>query len=272
MKIFLKCLLTGLVYAVITSIVQVPIAGAVNALLSIRQDDFVKSDMVPFLLLSMLVVGVAFGFFYYLFGHLFTSRSKWMQGMKFSLFIYLSNYIPQVFFLDAARGFKALVTGGFPVIQVELYDGLILVATALCMVWFMPCRRCVEKSKKTANWCKSLVCGGVFAVALCLLQEVLLPMLGFGSMAEGLGVSSENLLFFYTVLLVSFVLTGTLVALYAEKSESPGKFFASYAVLVWCFFDVTMIPLGFGLTATLLFVLNSLIAFGAAYSVYRVMK
>ena len=272
MKIFLKCLLTGLLYALITSIVQVPIAGAVNALLNIQQVDFVKPHMVPFLLLSMIVVGVALGYFYYLYGHLFASQSRWIQGLKFSLFAYLSNYIPQVFFLDAANGFRALVTGGFPVIQVELYDGLILVGTALCMVWFMPCRSSAEASPKKSNWCNGLVCGGVFAAVLCLLQEVLLPLLGFGSMAEGLGVTGDNLLFFYTVMAVSFVLTGTLVALYAEKAESPRKFFASYAVLVWCFFDVTMIPLGFGLVPTLLFMLSSLIAFGAAYSVYRVMK
>ena len=42
--------------------------------------------------------------------------------MKFALFIYFSNYMPQVFFLDAGNGWRALINGGFPVIQVELFD------------------------------------------------------------------------------------------------------------------------------------------------------
>lgn len=274
-SIFLKCLLTGLIYVVITCIVQVPIGNAVYAIPGAEADPMFPPDVLPFLMLSLFVVGVVLAWFFYLYGDLFASNTKWKQGMKFSLFVCLSNYIPQVFFLDAAKGFRALITGGFPVVQVEVFDCIILVGTALCMVRFMPCRTQAKKANRQIHWWRGSVCGVVFAACLVLLQEVLLPLLGFGSMADGLDVAKENLLFFYGVMLAGFFLTGLIVSICADKLADARKrkrFFLGYGVLVWCFFDLTMIPLGFGVLATVLFVLMSLIAFDVTRIVHQFLQ
>lgn len=92
--IFLKCLLTGLIYAVITCIVQVPVANVLLPILHVPLDTSIPSDAVPMLILSLFFVGVVMAFFYYMYGYLFASASKWKQGMKFSLFVCFSNYIP----------------------------------------------------------------------------------------------------------------------------------------------------------------------------------
>ena len=199
--IFLKCILTGLIYAFVTCIVQVPIANVLFSLLNIQSDASIPEGMLPLLLLSIFIVGVAMALFYYWNGHLFSSTTKWKQGIKFATFVYLSNYIPQVFFLDANKGIKALITGGFPIIQVELFDLIILVVTVLLMVRYMPCRKYIENGTKKIIWWKCFVCGGVFALCLFLLQEFMLPLVGFSNMALGLGVSNENILFFYSCLL-----------------------------------------------------------------------
>ena len=92
--IFLKCLLTGLIYAVITCIVQVPVASVLLPILHVPLDTSIPSDAVPMLILSLFFEGVVMAFFYYMYGYLFASASKWKQGMKFSLFVCFSNYIP----------------------------------------------------------------------------------------------------------------------------------------------------------------------------------
>ena len=144
--IFFKSLLTGFIYALLTCIVQVPIGNALCLLLGNQPDQAITSEMVPPLLCSLFIVGVIMALFYYLYGYLFESTSKLKQGIKFAMFVLLSNYIPQVFFLDATKGIKALITGGFAVIQVELFDLLILIGTALLMVRYMPYRKNEEKS------------------------------------------------------------------------------------------------------------------------------
>ncbi len=269
--IFLKCILTGLIYAFVTCIVQVPIANALFSILDIQSDTLLPAGMLPLLLFSIFVVGVAMALFYYLNGHLFESTSKWKQGIKFAAFVYLSNYIPQVFFLDANKGINALVTGGFPIIQVELFDLIILVVTVLLMVRYMPCRYHKEKANDRIIWWKCFVCGGVFAMCLFSLQEFILPLVGFSNMASGLGVSNENISFFYSVMLSGFIVTGVLVSCYAYKVKDVRKrncFFVEYGVLIWCAFDLTMIPLGFGVLATILFITTSLIAFAVTRYVY----
>ncbi len=272
--IFLKGLLTGLIYALLTCIVQVPIGNALCLLFTLPKDPMITSDMVPPLLLSLFVVGVVMAFFYYLYGYLFASTSKWKQGMKFGMFVFLSNYAPQVFFLDATKGLKALITGGFPVIQIELFDFIILIGTVLLMVRYMPYRSNEEKSNNRISWWKCFVCGGVFAISIFLFYEIILPLFGFANMATGLKVSSDNILFFYSVMLAGFVLTGVLVSCYAHKIEDirkRGRFFIAYGALIWCTFALTMIPLGFGVLTTILFIIISLIAFIATRIVYFIL-
>lgn len=273
--ILLKCLLTGLIYAILTCIVQVPIANVFLLIFNIQPDQMITSDKVPPLLFSLFIVGVAMAFFYYLYGYLFEATAKWKQGIKFGMFALLSNYIPQVFFLDATKGIQPLITGGFSVIQVELFDLLILIGTALIMVRYMPYINNEEKSNDRISWWKSFVCGVVFAVCIFLLYEIILPLLGVSSIASGLGVSSNNMLFFYNVLLGGFVLTGVLVSFYAHKIadiSKRGNFFIAYGILIWCVFALTMIPLGFGVSATILFIAISLIAFTATRIIYYLFR
>lgn len=262
--IFLKCILTGLIYVFVTCIVQVPIANVLFSLLNIQSDASIPEGMLPLLLLSIFIVGVAMALFYYWNGHLFSSTTKWKQGIKFATFVNLSNYIPQVFFLDANKGIKALITGGFPIIQVELFDLIILVVTVLLMVRYMPCRNYIENGTKKIIWWKCFVCGGVFALCLFLLQEFMLPLVGFSNMALGLGVSNENILFFYSVMIAGFIISGFLVSYYTHKINDVRRkkmFIGEYGALIWCAFDLTMIPLGYGILATILFIATSLIAF-----------
>ncbi len=273
--IFLKSILTGFIYALITCIVQVPVGSALCLLMGTHPDQTITSDMVPPLLFSLFIVGAVMAFFYYLYGYLFESASKWKQGIRFGVFLGLSNYIPQVFFLDATKGIKALITGGFPVIQVELFDLIIIIATSLLMVRYMPYRSTEKKADNKTSWWKCLVCGGVFAICIYLFYEIILPVLGFSSMAEGLKVSGEHILFFYCVLLAGFVLTGITVSCYAYKIADVRKrvrFFIAYGALIWCTFDLTMIPLGFGVLTTILFMIISLIAFIATGFVYKLLK
>ena len=269
--VFLKCILTGLIYAFVTCIVQVPVANVLFSILDIQSDASIPDGMLPILLFSIFIVGVAMTLFYYLNGHLFASTSKWKQGMKFAAFVYLSNYIPQVFFLDANKGISALITGGFPIIQVELFDLIILAVTVLLMVRYMPCRYHREKNTKKIIWWKCLVCGVVFAMCLFLLQEFILPLVGFSNMASGLVVSNENIPFFYSVMITGFIVTGFLVSCYVYRINDVRRrkaIFVEYGVLIWCTFDLTMIPLGYGILATILFIITSLIAFIVIRYVY----
>lgn len=272
---FFKCLLTGFIYALLTCIVQVPIGSALCSIFDIPKDPMVTPDMVPPLLFSLFVVGVVMAFFYYLYGYLFADTSKWKQGMKFGMFLFLSNYAPQVFFLDATKGIKALITGGFPVIQIELFDFIILIGTVLLMVRYMPYRTNEEKSNQRTSWWKYFACGGVYAVSMFLIYEIILPLLGFKNMAYGLNVSNDNIIFFYGVMLVGFVLTGILVSYYAHKVadvHKRGSFFIAYGALIWCTFDLTMIPLGFGVFETISFIIISMIAFTTTRAVYSILK
>ena len=263
-EIILKCILTGLVYAILTCIVQVPIGNVLLIIFGGEPDPMISFDKVPFLLFSLFIVGVIMAFFYYLYGYLFTATSKWKQGMKFGLFVLLSNYIPQVCFLDATKGIEGLITGGFSVIQVEFLDLLIIIGTSLIMVKYMPYRNHKENVNNKTSWWRCFVCGIVYAACLFLLHEIMLPLLGFGSMASGLDVSNENKFFFYSVMLAGFVLTGILVAYYAQKIENVREregFIIAYGGLIWCAFTITMIPLGFGVLPTILFSIISFIAF-----------
>ena len=273
--IFFKCILTGLIYAFVTCIVQVPIANVLFSILDIQSDASIPAGMLPLLLFSIFIVGVAMALFYYLNGHLFASTSKWKQGMKFAVFVYLSNYIPQVFFLDANKGISALITGGFPIIQVELFDLIIIVVTVLLMVRYMPCRYHGEKATPKIIWRKCLVCGGVFAMCLFLLQEFILPLVGFSNMALGLGVANENIIFFYSVMIAGFIVTGFLVSCYVYRINDVRRrktFFLEYGVLIWCAFDLTMIPLGYGMLATMLFIITSLMSFTVIRYAYSFLK
>lgn len=273
--IFLKCLLTGFIYALLTCIVQVPIGSALCSIFDIPKDPMVTPDMVPPLLFSLFIVGVVMAFFYYLYGYLFADTSKWKQGMKFGMFVFFSNYAPQVFFLDATKGIKALITGGFPVIQIELFDFIILIGTVLLMVSYMPYRANEEKSDNRVSWWKCLVYGGIYALSIFLFYEIILPLFGFENIASGLNVSNDNLAFFYSVMLSGFVLTGALVSYYTHKIadvSKQGRFFIAYGAFIWCTFALTMIPLDFGIFTTILFIIISMIAFTATRAVYSMLK
>ena len=267
-QVFFKSILTGILYAIITCIIQIPVANALFSILNIQSDTSISNEKVPMLLLSIFIVGIAMSIYYYRNGHLFLANSKWGQGVKFALFIYFSNYVPQVFFLDANKGFLSLINGGFPVIQVELFDFLILFITVLLMITYMPCRYEFKYEKKRHNtiWWKSLICGIAFSMFLIILQEYLLPLFGIQSIAVGLNVSEENMLFFYSVMFAGFVLAGTLVSYYGVILKCRNKnvkdiFCLEYGLLIWCAFDLTMLPLGFGTISTLAFMITSAISF-----------
>ena len=269
-----KFLLTGIIYAISTCIVQVPIANLIFSLLKIEPDSGMEESQIPWLLLTILIVGIAMAIFYYFYGHLFPAKNKWIKGLKFSIFIYFSNYIPQVFFLDATNGIKNLLTGGFPVMQVELFDFLILVITVLAMVQFLPCCYDDADIKPGNEWVKNLIAGLVFAVMIFVLNEIVLPIIGFSNMADGLNVSHNNKLFFYIVMFYGFWLAGFLVAYMNAKTikaENSG-FIWAYISLIWCVFDLTMIPLGYGVIATILFVFVSFISMSMEYLALRRLK
>lgn len=214
------------------------------------------------LLLSILITGIGLAFFYYFYGHLFESKKRWVRNLKFSTFIYFSNYIPQVFFLDATNGISKLLKGGFLVIQVELFDLIILIITIMLMVQFMPCR-CTSNNKDIKNnWLKNIISALVFASSLTIISEVVLPIFGFANMADGLQVANENKLFFYIVMYIGFLIAGILMAFMNNKAEKSGSsnFILAFIILVWCSFDLTMIPLGFGIIATILFIIESIVS------------
>lgn len=101
---------------------------------------------------------------------------------------------------------------------------------------------------------------------LIILQEYLLPLFGIQSMAVSLNVSEENVLFFYSVMFAGFVLAGTLVLYCAVILKCRNKnvkdvFCLEYGLLIWCAFDLTMLPLGFGIISTLIFMIISAISF-----------
>lgn len=266
-SVFSKCLLTGFLYAAITCMIQVPVANILFFLFDLQSDTSISDDMLLFLLLSLFVVGIAMAWFYYLYGQLFAGNNKWISGLKYGIFVYLSNYIPQVFFLDANNGVKTLIRGGFPIIQVELFDFIILIITVLLMVKYMPYQKNAHRNcqKYTSlDWWKYLLAGSVFAITIIVLQEIVLPLLGVQGMADGLYVSKENRLFFYSIMIVGFVLAGSLVFYCAMKNsneKSKNRFCLHYGIFIWCTFDLTMIPLGFGVFSTILFIFVSMIGF-----------
>lgn len=262
-EIFVKSFFTGILYAYITCIVQVPVAQLLFSFFHMQSDTSLTNEQIPALLLSIFLTGIAMAIFFYRNASIFSVSNKWIQGIQFALFIYLSNYIPQVFFLDACNGFFALVSGGFPMIQVELFDFIILFMTVLIMITYMPMQRSTKLSneKNTGSWWKTLLCGLLFALILTLLQEWMFPFLGIQSIAASLQVQKEHLLFFYSVMFIGFMLAGCLVSHYAFCLKGKRYFCLEYGVWIWCAFDLTMIPLGFGLTSTLTFMISSMIAF-----------
>ena len=267
-SLVLKSILTGFIYAIITCIVQVPLANLLYSLLGIEPDNGIKDEMIPILILTIFIVGIALALFYYLCGHLFYSDKKWLQGIKFASFIYLTNYIPQVFFLDATKGFSALLKGGFPVIQVELFDFIILFITVLIMVTYLPCKYSSAAKVNKQSVAKSLISGIFFASLLIIINELLLPVFGFENMADGLNVAGENRLFFYGVMAAGFFITGSVVSFYGIKMAALyGKksFVLLYGILIWGIFDLTMLPLGYGIISTILFIAASMISFAAIY-------
>ena len=269
-SLIFKFILTGLIYAVITCIVQVPLANLLYSLLGIEPDNGIKDEMVLLLILTIFIVGIALAVFYYLCGHLFHSNKRWLQGIKFASFIYLTNYIPQVFFLDATNGAGALIKGGFPVIQVELFDFVILFITVLIMVCYLPCKYTPAADTEKKHLVQNLVSGILFAGLLIAINELLLPLIGFESMADGLNIAGENRLFFYLVMAAGFFITGAAVSFYSVKATALyGKksFIPLYGILVWSIFDLTMLPLGYGIIPTILFIAASMISFSAVYLV-----
>ena len=149
-------------------------------------------------------------------------------------------------------------------IQVELFDLIILVVTVLLMVTYMPCDYKSETPDIGGIGWKCLMCGCVYAGILVLLQEIVLPLFGFLNMASGLNVSKENMPFFYLVMILGVIMSGALGSVYVLKANdkhTKEKFLTEFAVLIWCTFDLTMIPLGFGVFATITFIIVSIIAF-----------
>ena len=70
-------------------------------------------------------------------------------------------------FLDANNGLEALIDGGFPVIQVELFDLIILIVTVLFMMSYMPYKESenINCSKNNSlTWWKCLLAGVWFSV------------------------------------------------------------------------------------------------------------
>ena len=67
-----------------------------------------------------------------------------------------------------------------------------------------------------------------------------------------------------------FFITGASVSFYAIKmAELYGKkaFILLYGILVWSIFDLTMLPLGYGIIPTILFIAASMISFSALFLV-----
>ena len=255
-----KSLITGFIYTLVTCIVQVPVSNLISSVFNLKSDSSISSEQLPFLLLTIFIVGLSIAVFYYFFGHLFKSNKKINTGLKFASFVYFANYIPQVFFLDANKGLNGLLNVGLAVFQVEFYDLLILFVTVLIMVQYMPLKNPDSDIKKQKFSYKDIVVGIIFATVLIILSEVVLPVFGFKNMADGLNVASENKLFFYVVMSIGFILTGFLVSYYS-RLENNKLFCIIFGILIWGVFDLTMIPLGFGLAATFLFIIISIIAF-----------
>ena len=261
-SLILKFILTGIIYSIITCLIQVPFANILFSILKIESNTSLSNEMLPLLLLSIFIVGFSMAYFYYKKGHLFFSQNKLKQSIKFALFIYLSNYIPQVFFLDANNGLQSLVDGGFPVIQVELFDFLILIFTVLLMGLFMPCKSKEENLKNKVKYWQCILCGIVFSMVMVILEEIFLPLFGIQSMAEGLNVSTSNMSFFYGVMIIGFILAGYLVSYNALKIRNQNDYVCLYyGIFIWCAFDFTMLPLGFGIMPTISFIIVSIIAF-----------
>lgn len=105
-NIILKSILTGLVYAIITCIVQVPIGNVLILILGGEPDPMISPDKVPFLLISIFIVGVIMAFFYYLYGYLFTATSKWKQGMKFGLLVRVSKVLIKKHILSTQKKYS----------------------------------------------------------------------------------------------------------------------------------------------------------------------
>lgn len=263
-KLIWKCILTGVIYSLVTCIIQVPVANYLFTVFNVQSDTSISGEQIPFLLLSIFIVGNLLALFYYRNGYLFSADHKWKQGFKFVMFIYLSNYIPQVFFLDANQGFSALINGGFLVIQVELFDFLILIITVLLMITYIPLpyynEKKIKKSKTSLLVC--VLCGILFSTTIIVLQEFLLPIFKIQSIASSLHVLDINIPFFYGCMTIGFILAGYLVLYYTLIAKYTNKNFClEYGILIWCAFDLTMIPLGFSVLSTVTFIIVSMIAF-----------
>ena len=63
-------------------------------------------------------------------------------------------------------------------------------------------------------------------------------------------------------MIIGFILTEYLVSYSTLKNRNQNDYFClEYRVFIWCAFDFTMIPLGFGITSTISFIIVIIIAF-----------
>lgn len=130
------------------------------------------------------------------------------------------------------------------------------------MVLFMPCKHKEEKAKNKVKHWQCTVCAVVFSMILIILNELVLPLCGIQNIANVLHVSVPNIPFFYAVMNIGFILAGYLVSYQALRFKNQnGHFCLKYGIFIWCAFDFTMIPLGFGVLSTVLFITISMIAF-----------
>ena len=63
-NLILKCITTGIIYAIITCIIQVPFANVLFSMLKIESDTTLSDEMLPLLLLSIFSIGVVMVWFY----------------------------------------------------------------------------------------------------------------------------------------------------------------------------------------------------------------
>lgn len=79
-----------------------------------------------------------------------------------------------------------LIHGGFSIIQVELFDFIILMLTVFIMIQYMPYQMKDQGNMKKAQvkWYKWNLCGIIFALILVLIQEFLFPCFGTVNMTD----------------------------------------------------------------------------------------
>ncbi|HNX59067.1 MAG TPA: hypothetical protein PKK43_08195, partial [Spirochaetota bacterium] len=238
MRTIMKLLAAGVVYLIITIIVQGFISPAIFGSTSSPANEI--PDFGKKISPILFITGITFALFFSIFRNRMPGRTVLSRGLLFSLFVYFSNYFPQNLGISAMRydGVNSAT-----LIQGLDYPSWIsdFIATAITGIIIAALfKRTEESSDKPAR----------IPIRAVVIPAIVFPVCAFIAVSAGgmlvpdsnilnaaaQGAKAVNAAFFYG----SFILTGAIIAVFFITTSKGDRgfreamrFVTQYFLLIW---------------------------------------